>query len=905
MGDRRVSHGAHPRRPRAAATSFPSPHPRREARAAGMKLVNLLRYVTLAQWRANALRTALTTLGLALGVAVIVAMRLVNGAVFESIRASVDDVAGRAVLSVTNGQAGVPEELLERVRAVPGVRAAAALILDSGLVMDHPERGERLQVFGVDYLADSEVRRYELEEDDGSEMEDPIVVLSQPDSVFVTRDFATRHGLHLNSRLPLQIATGPKELVVRGILKEAGPAKAFGGMLALMDIYAAQLAFGKGVAGEPGRFDQIDVVLDPALDDAAEVEAARDRIAAAVAGTAAVARPENRGEQMESMLGATKLGFAQAQALAFIVGVFLVFNTMSIAVVQRRREIGLLRSLGTTAGAIRTLFLVEATILSAIGSVAGLLGGVAIARTLIPIVERVMGSWILATSVRSLHVGPLELAAALVAGVGVSLVATLFPSVQAGRISPLVALRRDAATRVAPRTLARLGWAGGALVAASFALGAAGRVLPIPVEASALGAMASRVIGAALLMPVAVTTLVPLAGRALEVMFGIQGRLAADNLKSAPGRTAVTLTAILIGIAAYVIVATLMRSLDTSLSDWLDHYIASDLSVSASSRVAGPKANKLPGELVDEIRAIEGVRIVRPFRMLQIPYRGEITMLLSLDLGVVRRTVRYPMVEGPPSKAFEDALHRGEGVGVSDAFARKFGKHLGDVIELETPSGQQTFKIVGVFADWAGPTGSIHLDRALFVRFWKTDLVDSISIDLVSPADEQRVTEAVRSRFGARYDLVIVTSRETKAEITSQIVQGFQMTRATEVVVLLISALGVVNTLLAAILDRTREIGILRAIGATRGQVVRAVLLEASLLGTLGAAIGIALGLVTAYPFVKVAILELVGWHLDFHVDPTAVAVAGALAITISIAAAYYPARKASRLDVLTAIQYE
>ncbi len=868
-----------------------------------MKLVNLLRYVTLAQWRANALRTVLTTLGLALGVAVIVAMRLVNGAVFESIRASVDDVAGRAVLSVTNGQAGVPEELLERVRAVPGVKAAAALILDSGLVMDHPERGERLQVFGVDYLADSEVRRYELEEDDGSEMEDPIVVLSRPDSVFVTRDFAARHGLSLGSRLPLQISSGPTELVVRGILKEAGPAKAFGGMLALMDIYAAQLAFGKGVAGEPGRFDQIDVVLDPALDDTAEIDAARDRIAAAVAGTATVARPESRGEQMQSMLGATKLGFAQAQALAFIVGVFLVFNTMSIAVVQRRREIGLLRSLGTTAGAIRTLFLVEATILSALGSVAGLAGGVVIARTLIPIVERVMGSWILATSVRSLHAGPLELLAALVAGVGVSLVATLVPSVQAGRISPLVALRRDAATRVEPRTLARLGWAGAALLAVSFALGAASAVLPV--EVSALGAMGCRVIGAALLMPVAVTTLVPLAGRALEALFGIQGRLAADNLKSAPGRTAVTLTAILIGIAAYVIVATLMRSLDVSLSDWLDRYIASDLSVSASSRVAGPKANKLPGALVDEIRAIPGVRIVRPFRLLQVPYEGEITMLLSLDLGVVRRTVRYQMIAGPPSKAFEDALHRGDGVGVSDAFARKFGKGLGDAIELETPSGRQRFPIVGVFADWAGPTGSIHLDRALFVRYWKTDLVDSISIDLVAPADEQRVVEAVRSRFGTRYDLQIITAHETKHEITSQIVQGFQMTRATEVVVLLISALGVVNTLLAAILDRTREIGILRAIGATRAQVVRAVLLEASLLGTLGAVIGIALGLATAYPFVKVAILELVGWHLDFHVDPAAIAVAGALAIAIAIGAAYYPARKASRLDVLTAIQYE
>jgi putative ABC transport system permease protein len=307
-----------------------------------MKILNLLRYVTLAQWREHALRTLLTAVGLALGVAVIVSMRLVNGAVFASIRASVDDVAGRAVLSVTNGQAGVPEELLDRVRAVPGVRTAAALILDSGLVLDHPERGERLQVFGVDYLEDSKIRNYELDGGDGSELDDPITILSQPDSIFVTRRFAAEHALALGSPLHLQTTAGPQDLVVRGILKEAGPAQAFGGMLALMDIYAAQLAFGKGVAGVPGRFDQIDVVLDDAVPDDASIDAARSRIAAAVAGSATVSRPESRGDQMASLLGATKLGFAQAQALAFIVGVFLVFNTMSIAVVQRRREIGLL-----------------------------------------------------------------------------------------------------------------------------------------------------------------------------------------------------------------------------------------------------------------------------------------------------------------------------------------------------------------------------------------------------------------------------------------------------------------------------------------------------------------------------------------------------------------------------------
>ncbi len=870
-----------------------------------MKLLNLLRYVTLAQWRQHALRTVLTTIGLALGVAVIVAMRLVNGTVFASIRDSVDDVAGRAVLSVTNGQAGVPEELLDRVRAVPGVKAAAALILDSGLVLDHAQKGERLQVFGVDYLADSQVRSYDLDKtgDDDSQMDDPIVVLSRPDSVFVTRDFATTHTLELGSPLRIQTARGPRDLVVRGILKDAGPAKAFGGMLALMDIYAAQLAFGKGVAGEPGRFDQIDVVLDPALDDATGTEIVRARIAAAVAGSATVAKPESRGEQMASLLGATKLGFAQAQALAFIVGVFLVFNTMSIAVVQRRREIGLLRSLGTAAPTIRALFLIEAALLSALGSTLGLGGGLWIARTIVPAIGRLLSAWVMPSSVKVAGLGTPEVVAALGAGIGVSLVATLIPSVQAGRVSPLVALRRDAAARVEPRTIARLGLGGLIAIAASFAMPALSGALPA--GAADLGSMGARLLGAALVLPWVIVHAVPLLGRVLEAWFGIQGRLAGDNLRSAPGRTSVTLTAILVGIAAYVIVATLMHSLEISLDDWLDHYIASDLSVAASSRVAGPSSNRIPGFLVDGIRELPGVRIVRPFRSLQIPYRGDITVLLSLDLGVARRTARYHMLEGPDSWTFQEMIHRGEGVGVSDAFARHFGKHPGDTIELETPTGPHSFRILGTFADWAGPTGSIHVDRSVFVRDWKSDLVDGISVDLTDPSQEARVMSAIRERYGTEYDLQVMTSREVKGEIRSQVVQGFQMTRATEVVVLLISALGVVNTLLAAVLDRTREIGILRATGATRAQIVNAVLLEAGLLGTLGAVAGVSLGLATSYPFVCRTLIEQVGWHVDFHVDARAVATAAVLAIAISVIAAYHPARKAARLDVLSAIEYE
>ncbi|MFN7955648.1 MAG: FtsX-like permease family protein [bacterium] len=861
---------------------------------------NLLRHVTWPQWRQHRLRTALTAVGIMLGVSVIIAMRLVNHSVFASVRESVADTAGRATLSIANGTACLPESLLDEVRALPTVKSAAALILDSGLVIGSANAGERLQVFGVDYLADTEIRSYELEKDaKESEIEDPIVVLSQPSSIFVTRRFAQSHGLALNSPLKLQVTSGPVDLVVRGILKESGPAKAYGGMFALMDIFAAQIAFGKGTPGVPGKFDQIDVVLK----DGVSFEDGKASLVALVAGRGHVDRPEGRGEQIEGLLGAMKLGFSQSQALSFIVGMFLIYNTMSIAVVQRRREIGVLRSLGATAPEIRRLFVTEALVLAAIGCVAGVGLGWWMARLILPAMEKVLATMVTRTTVGYLRLDPLVIAMGVGAGFGFALVASLMPAIQAGRVSPLVALRRDAATRVEPRSIRIMAWLGVTGLAASIA----GNFLQSRIGANwlSLGTMGFRIVGVALLMPWLVVAVLGPARRVLGALFGIQGKLAGDNLTNAPGRTAVTLTAVMIGISAYVIVGALVESLQVTLGNWIDRYISADLSIAASSRLAGPSSNRIPDEVVEGLRGVPGIETVKPFRYIELLYQDELAYLLTLDLEAHGRRGGYQMVSGPDAKTFMATLARGEGVGVSDAFALHFGKNVGDTLTLNTPTGPHDFRIIGTFADWAGKTGTVHIDRALYQKVWNESLVDGIDIDLAEPSRWEEVAREIRARFGAKYDLQVMTSKEFKDEIRTQIIAGFEVSKATEVIVLIISALGIVNTLLAAILDRTREIGILRAVGATRRQIEGAVLAEAGLLGAMGALIGLALGLANAYPFVRVSMLRLVGWHLDFHLDVWALAGAGIAAVAISMLAGLHPARQAGRLNILDAIEYE
>src|SRR5579872_2111097 len=323
----------------------------------------LLRLISWPYARKHLLRCLLTTAGIVLGVGVLVGMRTANKSVLAAFNQTIDRIAGAAQLQITAGDAGFDEDVLDKVRELPEVQAAAPVI-EATVATGQ----SNLLILGVDMLGDRDIRNYDLEGSDEA-IDDPLVFLAQPDSLMVTKKFADERGLKVNSQLPMRTMQGEQVFTVRGIMKPGGLANAFGGDLGIMDIYAAQKMFGRG-----RKFDRIDLAVKPGR----TIAEAEDDLRARLGPGFQVEPPSGRGQQFESMIAAYSMMVNISSLFALFIGMFIIYNSFAIAVTQRRAEIGILRALGATRAQIRRLFLAESAVTGLVGSIGGVLFGVLI-----------------------------------------------------------------------------------------------------------------------------------------------------------------------------------------------------------------------------------------------------------------------------------------------------------------------------------------------------------------------------------------------------------------------------------------------------------------------------------------------------------------------------------------------
>ena len=856
----------------------------------------LLQTVSIPRLREHPLRTSLTVVGIALGVAILIAVALVNQSILGSVASTIDTIAGRADLQVGAGSSGFDIALFDKVRETPGV-AKATLVLEQTVGL-RPGGGasERLLLLGVDLLNgdDEYFRTYDSGDLDAVKA-DPFVFLNSPYNIILGRSIAQRFGYKLHDEVLLQTPSGTQRFDIWGILEDKGVGRAFGGAVALMDYRAMQIAFDRG-----NGIDRVDVALEPGTDVAAVENALR----ATVGPAFSVDRPAKRSQLVATMLSSLRSGLTMASLVALLVGMFLVHNTMSISIVQRRREIGILRALGATRRDVLTLFTLEGFLLGVVGAAFGAALGIALALLLLGGTTRSVTEMFLPVAAAHLHVDrPLVLGCCSVGVVATSLAAA-FAALQAARSNPIETLRAGALLRAAPPPLRP----GKAELLAGVFLVAAALLLRLPAAGGfplwPSLACVMLVFAAALLAP-RLVGLVHFATTALLGRTGSVGaRMANENLPRDIVRASTTAAALMVGVAMATSFAAFVGSFVGSMSDWVDQTLSADLWVTSGARVAGGGATlPISHDLNDPLAAMHDVERVERVRMADIAYKNFPIKLISSDFAALDGREHLIMLEGTQEGAVRK-MHEGA-VLVTENFSRRFGVHLGNRIALAAASGTRTFEVCGVVIDYTSDMGAVLLDSATYVDGWGDERVDTYKLYMRDGADPELTRRIINERFGDRYDLFVLTNHEFKQDVIAMLDQAFSEMHVLEAIAIVIAIMGIVNALLANVLDRVREVAVLRAVGMLRRQVRQMVIVEGFLLGVAGVLGGVALGVAIGHVLLDSINVAQTGWYLPYRPSWTVVVEIAALVVVSAALAGWYPARHAARLDIADGLGHE
>jgi len=848
----------------------------------------LLRLISWPYFRRHLLRSGLTVAGIALGVAVFTGMHTANQSVLYGLRQTVDRVAGSAQLQVWAGETGFAEEVLERVQAVAEVRAAAPVI--EAVVSTQLGGQGSLLILGVDMTGDSSLRQYDLEGDEEI-VEDPLLFLAQPDSLIVSREFAARNGLGINSRLALSTMEGPRSFAIRGLLGSGPLASVYGGNLAIMDIYAAQKMFGRG-----RRFDRIDV----AVREEAPVEQARAALEAALGPGFQIQPPSGRAEHLDAVLSVYTRTVNISSVFAMFIGMFLIYNSFAIAVTQRRAEIGILRALGAGQGQIRRLFLAESAAGGLAGSALGVVAGILLARAIVDYISALLGGFYgISERAHQVALDPYLIAGSLAGGVATSMFAAWLPARQAARIDPVQAIQKGRYQVLSAGENRRR------RVAAVLAAGLSVLCLPLGNLSAVIfyGGYLLSVLAALLLTPTLALWLARALRPALRWLRPVEGALAADSLIQAPRRTSATVAALMLAIAMVIALAGAARAAYRPLLDWLTMALNPDLFVTTSQTLADGTF-RFPASMREQIEGIQGVEQVQSVRSARIILGGSPVMLVAAEIDRVAKRVKPRVVAGDPDQIYRLATE-GRGVIVSENLAQLRGLRLGQVLDIPTPGGSLRLPIAGITRDFSGQQGTILVDRSLYRRWWQDDTVNVYRVYLRKGASAGQVRQSILERFGAERRLFVLSNLEIRQYVLRVTDQWFGLTYVQIAVAVLVAVMGIVNTLTVSITDRRRELGVLQAVGGLRRQVRHTIWMEAVSIGSIGTLLGLGLGAVSLYYTLEMTRRYFTGMIFDFEY-PGAVALAlGPVMLAAAWVSSLWPAESAVRMSLVEALEYE
>lgn len=841
------------------------------------------------------IQSVLFVLGVALGVAMVVAIDVANGSATRAFTLSTTSITGNATHQISGGPGGLPSEVFRAVRVDLGLRDSAPVLTEYVRV---EASAEPLRLLGVDPFAEPPFRTYlsEVEVESGTDADgqafDAVVAfIAEPGTALLSETLAARLGVGIGGEFNVRAGTATSPLRVVGILKPTDRAST----QALDDLILTDIATAQEVLRAEGRLSRIDLILpDEGLADSLAA------IRAILPPGAVLQSSSDSGGALSQMTAAFELNLQALSLLALVVGVFLIYNTVTFNVVQRRASLGVLRALGATREQVFGSIIGEAVILGAVGTLAGLGLGVIFGRGAVGLVSQTISNLYFTVSVQGVNVEPFTLIKGALIGLAASIVAAAVPAYDATRTPPAGTMRRsdqeDAIRRLLPVIT------GGA--AALIVVGVLLLALPTTDLFISFGALFCVVVGGALFTPAALVFAMRALEPLLSRMFGILGRMAPRAVERSLSRTAVAVAALTIAVSVIVGVSVMISSFRSTVADWLETTLGADIYISTPLMTANAATADVDPVVADLIAAVPGVERTATSRSVTVS-APDYPDLPPVNLQAIEYDISPD--RGYVWTTTDDIAGAMEGgaVIVSEPFAFRRGIDLNSrTLTLLTDQGAQDFEVVGVFYDYTTDQGQVLILQDTYYALWDDPYLTAVAAYVTPDADIAAVVGSIRASV-AGYDLTVQANRELRTGVFEVFDDTFAITVALRLLATVVAFIGILSALLALQLENTRQYGVMRATGMTPFQLWRFTLLQTGLMGGVAGVLALPIGLALSLVLLFVINVRSFGWTMQFYFATEEFTQAFAVAVVAALVAGLYPAYRMTRLAVARALRSE
>ena len=839
------------------------------------------RYLLRHPWQ-----TVLMVLGITLGVAVAVSVDLANVSAGRAFDLSATAVTGAATHQITGGPQGIPESVYTSLR----LRDVAPLAPVVSEYASSPQLGGiPMQLLGIDPFAEAPFRSY-LYDQGGLQLAGLSAFFVQPGAVLISSGVAQRYGLAAGDAITLTLLGAGRPARIAGLLR---PNDAVAGRL-LDNVILADIATVQELTGRLGRIDRIDVLAPGSAPGAV------DRLRALLPPSLQMMPAEARSGAVDQMTSAFRINLTALSLLALLVGTFLIYNTMTFSVVQRRPLFGTLRCLGVTRREVFALVVGEALLVGVIGAALGLGLGIVLGQGSVRLVTQTINDLYFVVNVRQVDIPFASLVKGIVLGIVATVVSAAPPAWEAASVPPRMALSRSGLESKAQRAVL---WAAAAGVAALL-LGVLLLALPTRSLIVSFAGTFAAVLGAAMLTPVAMTVLMRLAGRVTGRLWGALGRMAPRNVANALSRTSVAIAALMIAVSVAIGVSVMVSSFRFTVTTWLEQILQGDIYISAPSVTSTQSLTALAPGVLPIVQQWPGVERVDTLRSAVVESPIGPINIYAIGNPDFARERSYVAADGD-ADALTAALRSGA-VLVSEPFASRVGlPRRGGSVTLQTEQGARAFPVAGIYYDYTSSQGIVGMTIETYRRWWNDDALTALAVRVQPGADADAIQAELRKALAPEQHLFVRPNRALRSDVLDVFDRTFAITSALQMLATLVAFIGVLSALLSMELEKQRELGILRAVGLTARQLWGMLLLETGLMGMVAGVLAMPTGLAISLILVYIINSRSFGWTLQMRLEPWPFVLALLVAVVAAMLASIYPARRMAKTLTAEALRYE